>query len=216
MQRAIRIELEPSPAQATVLTETSRQFTAVFNAVCAYGWQEQVSNGVRLHHALYYPLKADYPDLVSDLHVQARVKATEAVKSALANPSDSMLATADGTLRLVRAFQGWPTGFLRAETVAEATRNQVGDLGGGIIGFLEWPQCPWGLGPELYGAKTPHWAPAQAGADSFGHAGASGCMAWVAPAEGIAWSIHGTRHFANWLVQRGPIIGAAILAALRQ
>ena len=84
MQRTIRIRLEPSPNQATALAETSRQFTAVFNAVCAYGWRERLSNGVKLHHATYYPLKADYPELVSDLHVQARVKATEAVKSALA------------------------------------------------------------------------------------------------------------------------------------
>jgi putative transposase len=56
----------------------------VFNAVCALGWRERLSNGVKLHHATYYPLKTDYPNLVSDLHVQARVKATEAVKSALA------------------------------------------------------------------------------------------------------------------------------------
>jgi putative transposase len=84
MQRTIRIQLEPSPAQADALAQTSRQFTAVFNAVCAQGWQERVSNGVKLHHATYYPLKAEYPALVSDLHVQARVKATEAVKSALA------------------------------------------------------------------------------------------------------------------------------------
>ena len=66
------------------LAETSRQFTAVFNAVCAHGWRERLSNGVKLHHTTYDPLKTDYPDLVSDLHVQARVKATEAVKSALA------------------------------------------------------------------------------------------------------------------------------------
>jgi putative transposase len=84
MQRTIRIQLEPSSTQAAALAETSRQFTAVFNAVCAHGWQERLSNGVKLHHATYYPLKADYPALVSDLHVQARVKATEAVKSALA------------------------------------------------------------------------------------------------------------------------------------
>ena len=56
----------------------------MFNAVCAHGWREQISNGVKLHHATYYPLKADYPDLVSDLHVQARVKATEVIKRALA------------------------------------------------------------------------------------------------------------------------------------
>ncbi len=84
MQRTIRVLLEPSPVQADALAETSRQFTAVFNAVCAVGWQHGQKNGVELHRALYYPLKADYPALVSDLHVQARVKATEALKSALA------------------------------------------------------------------------------------------------------------------------------------
>jgi putative transposase len=84
MQRTIRLRLEPSPAQAQLLSQTCRQFTAVFNAVCALGWRERLSNGVKLHHATYYPLKADYPDLVSDLHIQARVKATEAIKSALA------------------------------------------------------------------------------------------------------------------------------------
>jgi IS605 OrfB family transposase len=83
MQRTIRIHLDPSPAQADALAQTSRQFTAVFNAVCAYGWQQSEKNGVELHRALYYPLKGEYPALVSDLHVQARVKATEAVKSAL-------------------------------------------------------------------------------------------------------------------------------------
>ncbi len=84
MQRTIRIELEPSPIQAAALAETSRQFTAVFNTVCAYGWQQNEKNGIELHRALYYPLKTDYPALVSDLHVQARIKATEAVRSALA------------------------------------------------------------------------------------------------------------------------------------
>src|SRR5215212_12053414 len=84
MQRTIRLKLTASVAQAANLAETSRQFAAVFNAVCAVGWHQQITDGVMLHHATYYPLKADYPALVSDLLVQARVKATEAVKSALA------------------------------------------------------------------------------------------------------------------------------------
>jgi putative transposase len=84
VQRTIRIQLDPSPVQAAALAETSRQFTAVFNAVCAYGWQQSEKNGIELHRALYYPLKVEYPNLVSDLHIQARIKATEAVKSALA------------------------------------------------------------------------------------------------------------------------------------
>jgi len=83
MQRTIRIKLQPTQEQATALLGTRRQFTDVFNVVAAYGWQERIKNGVVLHHALYYPLKAQSPDLVSDLHIQARVKATEAVASAL-------------------------------------------------------------------------------------------------------------------------------------
>jgi putative transposase len=59
MQRTIRIQLEPSPTQAAMLAETSHKFTAVFNAVCAYGWQQGEKNGIELHRALYYPLKAD-------------------------------------------------------------------------------------------------------------------------------------------------------------
>jgi len=76
--------LQPTPEQATLLAETTRQFTAVFNAVCAHGYAAGEQNGVRLHHATYYPQKAIWPALVSDHHIQARVKATEAVKSALA------------------------------------------------------------------------------------------------------------------------------------
>jgi len=83
MHRTLRIKLQPTQDQANALLETRRQFTDVFNTVAAYGWREQIKNGVMLHHALYYPLKAQYPTLVSDLHIQARVKATEAVASAL-------------------------------------------------------------------------------------------------------------------------------------
>ena len=82
MQRTIRLQLSPSPVQGALLAATSQQFTAVFNAVCALGWQQQITNGVKLHHATYYPLKSSYPELVSDLLVQARVKATEALRSA--------------------------------------------------------------------------------------------------------------------------------------
>jgi putative transposase len=83
MQRTIRVKLYPSPEQVTALLDTTNQFTAVFNAVATHGWQHRIRNGVSLHHAMYYPLKAQYPALVSDLHIQARVKATEAVASAL-------------------------------------------------------------------------------------------------------------------------------------
>lgn len=82
MERTVRIQLHPTPEQAQALHETLGQFTQAFNAVCAYGWQHKEKNGVKLHHATYYETKASCPGLVSDLLIQARVKATEALKSA--------------------------------------------------------------------------------------------------------------------------------------
>lgn len=82
MKRTVRLLLGATPEQAESLGETARQFTAVFNAVSAYGWEQGEKNGVTLHHRTYRPLKTLHPTLVSDLHIQARVKATEAIKSA--------------------------------------------------------------------------------------------------------------------------------------
>lgn len=83
MDRTVRVKLHPTLEQAQALADTTQLFTQSFNTVCAYGWTHQEKNGVRLHHATYYACKAESPTLVSDLHIQARVKATEAVKSAL-------------------------------------------------------------------------------------------------------------------------------------
>lgn len=82
MDRTVKVQLHPMPEQAQALAETLAQFTVAFNEVCAYGWQHDEKNGVRLHHAMYYSTKETCPGLVSDLLIQARVKATEALKSA--------------------------------------------------------------------------------------------------------------------------------------
>ena len=132
----------------------------------------------------------------------------------LALPWAGLVTTAAGALALVRAFQGYPATFLRPATRAEATRNQTGDLAGGFVKPLAWSPCPWGLGPDLRGAKMPHWAPLEAGAASFGHSGASGCVAWAAPSVDCAWAILGARTAdSGWLLRRAPAIGAAIVAA---
>jgi putative transposase len=66
-----------------MLRETLTQYTACFNAVCAEGFPAKISNGVELHNRTYYPLRAQYPDLPAQLVCSSRMKATEAVKSAL-------------------------------------------------------------------------------------------------------------------------------------
>src|ERR1035437_9422995 len=83
MDRTLRLRLDPTPEQAALLEETSRQFTTAFNLVCRAGWDASERNGVKLHHLTYRDSKEAAPGLVSDLHIQARVKATEAIKSGL-------------------------------------------------------------------------------------------------------------------------------------
>lgn len=78
----MRLPMNPTTEQISVLAETSRQFTEAFNAVCIVAWNADEKNGVELHHMTYRSLKDKLPLLVSDLHIQARVKATEAIKSA--------------------------------------------------------------------------------------------------------------------------------------
>ena len=87
MNRTVRVILQPTPGQAVALAETSRQFTEVFNAVCAWGWENNERNSVRLHHATYRSLKERLPDLVSDLHCQARVKASESLSNTESFPT---------------------------------------------------------------------------------------------------------------------------------
>jgi IS605 OrfB family transposase len=82
VQRTIRFPLLPTREQESVLSETMQQYTACFNTVAAYGWEKGEKNGVELHKATYYPLRADYPQLPAQLVISARAKATEAIKSA--------------------------------------------------------------------------------------------------------------------------------------
>lgn len=128
-------------------------------------------------------------------------------------PWGGALTTASGALALVRAFGGAADGgaFLPADLAADATRDQTGGLGGGMFPPLRWPRSPWGLGVELRGDKRPHWTPAAASPGSFGHAGASGALAWCDPAAGVSWAICGARTFERWW-RSWPAIGDAILA----
>src|SRR5262249_34334245 len=82
IQRTIRIHLQPSPAQAAALAETTRQFTAAFNLFVEMGWANGVSNATKLHFLAYYPVRTALPDLNSNLTNTARAKAAEALRSA--------------------------------------------------------------------------------------------------------------------------------------
>jgi len=83
VDRTVRILLKPTIEQASALRETVRQFTESFNTVCRVGWEQRNGNAFTLHRLTYRDCKNALPNLVSDLHIQARQKASEAVKSAI-------------------------------------------------------------------------------------------------------------------------------------
>ena len=127
----------------------------------------------------------------------------------LALPWAGLITTVEGALRLVRAFAGFPHDFLPPALLAEATRSQTDGIGGGFFPPLVWPACPWGLGVEVRGEKSPHWTPPQASPASFGHVGSTGCLAWADPEAGLAWVMFGARNFLGWW-DAWPAIGAGL------
>lgn len=134
----------------------------------------------------------------------------------LALPWGGLYTTAAGALAIVRAYQRPPAGFLRPAALAEATRDGTAGLAGGFAEPLMWAPCPWGLGPELRGAKDPHWVTAQASPASFGHSGASGCLAWCDPQADLAFAILGARPAdSGWLLRRGPALTETIYQQAR-
>jgi len=81
MQRTIRLQLKPNDQEVLALSQTIERYTWSFNAVCRYGWEQSLTNGVELHKATYYEHRRE-TGLPSQLVCAARVKAAQALKSA--------------------------------------------------------------------------------------------------------------------------------------
>jgi len=93
-------------------------------------------------------------------------------------------------------------------TLAEATRVQYPHLDGIVPGMGRYTPCPWGLGMEIAGAKTPHWMGRERSPATFGHFGGAGTMMWVDPEARISlialtdlgfdrWAATATREWAQ-------------------
>jgi putative transposase len=85
MNRTVCIRLQVTPDQDEILAATLSASRECFNAVAALGWERQEKNGVTLHQLTYATLRKAHPNLPSQLVISARMKATEAIKSAFAS-----------------------------------------------------------------------------------------------------------------------------------
>jgi CubicO group peptidase (beta-lactamase class C family) len=129
---------------------------------------------------------------------------SEAVLGPLGMPATALVgsaangisSTVDDMVRFV-AEMLTPT-LLAPETVAEIVRPQFPDLAGIVPGVGRFDPCPWGLGVELRGKKSPHWTGIANSSATFGHFGSSGSMMWVDPAITAGAVALTDRDFGEW------------------
>jgi len=81
--QTVTLKLPVKSDKLQALKETAEQFSQSFARVCQTGWEAPRVNGVDLHHATYR-FERETTSLPSQLVCSARMKATEALKSAKA------------------------------------------------------------------------------------------------------------------------------------
>lgn len=102
--------------------------------------------------------------------------------------------------------------LLAAETHAMVTSIQYPDLGGIVPGVGRFEPCPWGLGVEIHGDKTPHWMATTNSPRAFGHFGGSGTMMWAEPDAGVGVVALTDRPFGPWALETWPRFSDRVLA----
>ena len=98
----------------------------------------------------------------------------------------------------------------------EALTCQFPELDGVVPGYGRQRPCPWGLGFELHGQKSPHWLPLQMPEDTAGHFGQSGTFLWFHRASGTAAVVLTDRAFGDWAKQRWDGFNARLWDSLTQ
>ena len=117
-------------------------------------------------------------------------------------------------LLLLAAELRRPT-LLHGTTTSAALHPQWPELPGVLPGWGQMDPCPWGLGPELRGSKSPHWTGETASAPTYGHFGGSGTMLWIDPEASVTCIALSDREFGGWAVEAWPPFSDAVRAAYR-
>jgi CubicO group peptidase (beta-lactamase class C family) len=105
---------------------------------------------------------------------------------------------------------------LAGVTAGEMRTIQFPELNGVVPGIGTFRPCPWGLGFEIKGAKSPHWTAPACSPATFGHFGGAGTLCWVDPVADLALVALTDRPFDDWrddALRLWPALGDAVLAA---
>lgn len=116
------------------------------------------------------------------------------------SPGHEARSTVDDLVRFSREVLS-PT-LLHESTVRTACSVQFEGLDGVVPGYGMQRPCPWGLGFELRGEKSPHWLGVSMPAEVAGHFGQSGTYLWVDRERGLAMVVLTDTPFGPWAVER--------------
>ena len=100
-------------------------------------------------------------------------------------------------------------------TATDAFTAQYPELAGIVPGVGRFDPCPWGLGLEIRGDKSPHWTGRTNSFATAGHFGGAGTMMWVDPAAGCGLVALTDRPFDDWSIEamkRWPELSDAVVA----
>jgi CubicO group peptidase (beta-lactamase class C family) len=88
--------------------------------------------------------------------------------------------------------------LLAPETYRDVISTQFPGLAGIVPDVGRFDPCPWGLGVEIRGDKSPHWTGRANSPQTFGHFGGSGTMMWVDPSIDAGVVALTDRAFSEW------------------
>ena len=102
------------------------------------------------------------------------------------------------------------------ETYVEAVTPVFPEIDGVLPGLGHMDPCPWGLGVEIRGFKSPHWTSPDNSSATFGHFGGTGTFLWVDPVADVACILVAEREFDEWGAEYWPGFSTAVLSAARR
>ncbi len=132
------------------------------------------------------------------------------------SPAHGLNSTLDDVARFVAEMLR-PT-LLASTTVADICAPQYPALAGIVPNVGRFDPCPWGLGLEIRGDKSPHWTGRANSSATFGHFGGYGSMMWVDPSAAVGVVALTDRAFADWrdeALRSWPEFSDAVLAEAR-
>lgn len=103
--------------------------------------------------------------------------------------------------------------LIARDTYLEAVTPAFPTIDGVLPGLGHMDPCPWGLGVEIRGRKSPHWTSPDNSSATFGHFGGIGTFLWVDPVADVACVMLAEREFDEWGAEYWPAFSTAVLAA---